>query len=51
MVIQGKNAEADLVRKNLENDLRKMGINPTDPSWQRVIGGFWHIKHLPSRWQ
>lgn len=38
MQIQGKNGEADLVRKNLENDLRKMGINPTDPTWQRVLG-------------
>ena len=38
MQIQVKNAESDLVRKNLENDLRKMGINPTDPTWQRVIG-------------
>jgi len=32
--------EKDGVLKDLEIELRKMGINPNDPTWMRVVGRF-----------
>lgn len=38
MEIEGRSKEADVLRKNLETNLLKMGINPNDPTWLRILG-------------
>lgn len=37
MKLDGEHKKADTERIRLENNLRRVGLNPNDPAWQRII--------------